>query len=108
MAKKVDKAVIERKKARKKAKTAAKDNCGFLTPTPAEVRILRELYQQHHTPLDRLPYTHSFDRLISEFSIQSKRVVASRDVWMMLLYLRKQGTLGRLKSRTVEQKGGHR
>jgi len=68
--------------------------------TSQQENILKELYQEADTPLDKLPYSSTFDKMYARFLCESQQAILQRDFWILLLKLRKSSNLPRIgKSR---------
>lgn len=66
-----------------------------LPPLAPEDQKLRDAYARVGRPLDQLPYTEAFDRLVA--MIGAKDSVEERyNIFQRLLYLRKRGRLPRV------------
>ena len=64
--------------------------------TPKQSEVVKRLYQEFNEPVDQLPYTRLFEKMVSTFTARTQRVITLRQFWMAILYMRKQGTLGKL------------
>ena len=59
--------------------------------------VLAELYRSTGVPADRLPHSPEFERLRQRFKWRTGSNLNSREIWIRLLRLRKDGRLPRLR-----------
>jgi hypothetical protein len=67
-------------------------------PLDADDRRLVDAYQQAGVPLDALPYTDAFERLVERLGHGEPTRERMHDVFRQLLRLRKMGRLPRLRT----------
>ena len=65
----------------------------------SKVSIVKRLYRKYGVPLDKLPYTTEFERMIGEFAGETKMAFTLREFYTELLRLRKSGQLGKLNGK---------
>lgn len=73
-----------------------------LTLRTTMIPVAKRLYQETGVPLDRLPYTDVFEKMLGAFTRETKLILTLREFYTELLKLRKFGQLGKLnrKDRT--------
>lgn len=65
--------------------------------THSQNQIASKLYQNHGTPLDKLPYTTMFERMLTVFAKETGLTLSLRDFYVILINLRKAGKLGKTR-----------
>lgn len=70
--------------------------------THEQTKIVAKLYLKYSISLDQLPYTETFERMLTDFAKETGLTVTLRDFYTGLMNLRKAGKLGRITNRTIK------
>lgn len=64
--------------------------------THDQIKIAAKLYLKYSVPLDQLPYTTTFEKMLTDFAKESGLTITLMDFYTGLMNLRKAGKLGKL------------